>query len=350
MEGAEKQLKPWEVPPGDEYWEALLLEGECEEDRPLQAETKGSIAHDEHVVSEQLRSDLGQDQDSQEPRQDDQAEGSANWETFLQYQVEEKVIDLCVTGYNRGGLLVRWDGVTGFVPASQLCESIPYNDDQSRMDALAARVGCVLQLKVIEVDASRNRLIFSERAARHVSEPDLTVLDKLNPGDVCHGQITNLCAFGAFVNLGGIEGLIHISEISWGRVTHPADVLESGQEVEVYILNVDRELGRVGLSIKRLHPDPWNTVDTRYHVGQVIAGTITHIVNFGAFVRLEEGLEGLIHSSELSGIPEEQRPVLREGDEVQLSIVSIEGMRHRIGLSLVWQDLLEDEQDVSPAG
>lgn len=343
MGEAERQLKPWEVPPDEAYWQALLLEGECVEDCPLrQGDRFGerTASQGQRGEGESFASDLSQEDHAPEFPPGDTEERADNWETLTQYQAQETVIDLCVTGYNRGGLLVRWEGITGFVPASQLCQSIPYNDDQSRMNALAARVGCVLQLKAIEVDPSRNRLIFSERAARHVAEPDLSVLDNLNPGDVCHGKITNLCAFGAFVDLGGVEGLIHISEISWGRVTHPADLLKSEQQVEVYVLNVDRELGRVGLSIKRLYPDPWNTVDTRYHVGQVIEGMITHIVNFGVFVRLEEGLEGLIHSSELSSIPEAERPVLREGDTVRVSIVGIEGMRHRIGLSVVGEESL----------
>jgi small subunit ribosomal protein S1 len=151
---------------------------------------------------------------------------------------------------------------------------------------------------------------------------------------VCHGQITNLCTFGAFVDLGGVEGLIHISELSWGRVAHPADVLQSGQEVDVYVLNVDRDQGRVGLSLKRLQPDPWNSVEDRYQVGQVVEGTVTNIVNFGAFVRLEEGLEGLIHASELGGGIMPALHTLREGENVLVRINSIEGSRHRIGLSL----------------
>ncbi len=177
-------------------------------------------------------------------------------------------------------------------------------------------------------------MIFSERAARHIEEPNLAILHELNPGDVCRGQITNLCTFGAFVNLGGIEGLIHISELSWGRVSHPADVLQSGQEVDVYVLNVDRHQGRVGLSLKRLQPDPWDSVEERYQVGQVVEGMVTNIVNFGAFVRLEEGLEGLIHASELTGDMTPSLHALREGENILVRINSIEGARHRIGLSL----------------
>jgi small subunit ribosomal protein S1 len=160
------------------------------------------------------------------------------------------------------------------------------------------------------------------------------VLDDLHAGEVCEGCVTNLCTFGAFVDLGGIEGLIHISELSWGRVGHPSDVLQSGQAVEVYVLNVDRDQGRIGLSLKRLQPDPWDSVEERYSVDQVVEGIVTNIVNFGAFVRLEEGLEGLIHTSELTGEMMPSLYTLREGESVQVRINSIEGSRHRIGLSL----------------
>jgi small subunit ribosomal protein S1 len=222
----------------------------------------------------------------------------------------------------------------GFVPASQLCDGLRYGDERSRLEDLSTRVGTSLTLRVIEVDATKNRLIFSERAARHIEDPDLAVLDEINDGDVCRGYITNLCTFGAFVDLGGIEGLIHISELSWGRVAHPSDVLQSGQEVEVYVLNVDRGQGRVGLSLKRLQPDPWDRVEERYAVDQIVQGTVTNVVNFGAFVRLEEGLEGLIHASELTGEMMPSLHTLREGENITVRINSIEGGRHRIGLSL----------------
>jgi small subunit ribosomal protein S1 len=261
-------------------------------------------------------------------------ENAESWQIFCQHRDTDTAVELTVESYNRGGLLVRWEQVVGFVPASQLCDGLRYGDEQTRLQDLATRVGSALTLKVIEIDPAKNRLILSERAARHVADPDLNVLDELNAGDVCQGQVTNLCTFGAFIDLGGVEGLIHISELSWGRVSHPADILQSGQQVEVYVLNVDRDQGRVGLSLKRLQPDPWNTVNERYHVGQVIEGEITNVVNFGAFVRLEEGLEGLIHSSEFNGAEASSIYALHEGAQVLVRINSIESERHRIGLSL----------------
>jgi small subunit ribosomal protein S1 len=390
----QKDLAPWEVPPDEAYWHALLQEGEYGEGltssanavrqeanpglgarslfpNPAPATTKkpqpaaSSTPDDSPGTPDHLPGTLDDPIDTpddvpgtldnptdtpDDPRRGDPwlepeppplidtpepaNEIPACWKVFAQHQAEGQLIDLPVESYNRGGLLVRWNGVVGFVPASQLCDGLRYGDERGRLNDLAARVGHVLSLRVIEVDAGQNRLIFSERAARHIEEPNLGILADLNAGDVCHGQITNLCTFGAFVDLGGVEGLIHISELSWGRVAHPADVLQSGQEVDVYVLNVDRAQGRVGLSLKRLQPDPWNSVEERYQVGQVVEGTVTNIVNFGAFVRLEEGLEGLIHASELGGPSGSGIHSLREGDLVMVRINSIEGSRHRIGLSL----------------
>jgi small subunit ribosomal protein S1 len=369
----EKDLAPWEVPPDEAYWQALLQEEEDAENGassalptliPTEVEPPKpppENALDHPVVSpsppdptlHELATDPAPlDVPMPEPEDpeptpeslveaaheaetsDPQVENAESWQLFCQHHDAGTAVELIVESYNRGGLLVRWEQIVGFVPASQLCDGLRYGDEETRLKDLATRVGSTLTLKVIEVDPARNRLILSERAARHVEDPDLNVLDELNPGDVCQGQVTNLCTFGAFIDLGGVEGLIHISELSWGRVSHPADILQSGQQVEVYILNVDREQGRVGLSLKRLQPDPWNTVSERYQVGQVIEGEITNIVNFGAFVRLEEGLEGLIHTSELNDAATSGHYALHEGARILVRINSIEGERHRIGLSL----------------
>jgi small subunit ribosomal protein S1 len=393
MEQPTRDLEPWEVPPDEAYWQALLREGEYGEGTALLAGTWGpavaaggrktgglgsppepqDAGAPEQVASPHTVADpaplsgpqdpeplrarveaaavspaapvalpgVDEDSDAGADAADDPAHAEHEpagepgcWEVFAEHQAEGHPLELTVEGYNRGGLLVRWMGVMGFVPASQLCDGLRYGDERSRLDDLSDRVGGTLTVRVIEVDASKNRLIFSERAARHIEDPDLSVLESLNAGDVCRGLITNLCTFGAFVDLGGVEGLIHISELSWGRVGHPSDVLSSGQEVEVYVLNVDREQGRVGLSLKRLQPDPWDNVEARYEIDQVVEGTITNIVNFGAFVRLEEGLEGLIHASELTGGMMPSLYALREGEHVLVRINSIEGARHRIGLSL----------------
>ena len=393
MEQATRDLLPWEVPPDEAYWQALLQEGEYGEgganlahsnahadqstqlleQTERQPEPPNEAAAPPHLpqpqAPEPMRADpvLAADLAAPSPAVVADAEPALNafgspdsdpageppgdvddhppavqrplagepgcWDVFAD-QADGQLVELEVEGYNRGGLLVRWKDILGFVPASQLCDGLRYGDERSRLNDLSDRVGSSLTLRVIEVDGAKNRLIFSERAARHIEDPNLAVLDDLNAGDVCQGHVTNLCTFGAFVDLGGIEGLIHISELSWGRVAHPSDVLQSGQVVEVYVLNVDRGQGRVGLSLKRLQPDPWDSVEERYMVAQVVEGTVTNVVNFGAFVRLEEGLEGLIHASELTGEMMPSLYALHEGEHVLVRVNSIEGARHRIGLSL----------------
>ena len=322
-------LKPWEVPPDEAYWQALLNEGEYGEDAAIPKPEEHTLLQEETPAPLPQASTPPAELGSQPAEH-----RAVCWERFLQYQAEGIPIELQVSSSNRGGLLVKWEGVTGFIPASQLCDSVPYDDEQLRQEALGSRIGSTLRLKVIEVDPAKMRLILSERAVQRLEGPSVNVLDTLTPGDVCRGRVTNLCAFGAFVDLGGVEGLVHISEISWGRVSHPSDVLHAGQEVDVYVLNVEREQRRVGLSLKRLQPDPWSTVDGRYKIGQVISGVVTSVAKFGIFVRIEEGLEGLAHIPELvEGLPDYHEPV-REGDAVQVRITSIEPARHRIGLSL----------------
>jgi small subunit ribosomal protein S1 len=243
-----------------------------------------------------------------------------------------------VAGHNKGGLIVRLGRVRGFVPRSQITALRGRRRSAEGEDPLAELVGNEMSLKVIEIDRSRNRLILSERAAmreqrRHEKEK---MLAELQEGDVRKGEVVNLCDFGAFVDLGGADGLIHLSELSWRRVSHPSEVLKAGDEVEVYVLNVDRERRRIGLSLKRLEPDPWSLIAERYHVGQLVEGEITKLVKFGAFARIQDDdLEGLIHISELS---EEHishpREVVQEGDIRTLRIIRIEPDRRRIGLSL----------------
>jgi small subunit ribosomal protein S1 len=188
---------------------------------------------------------------------------------------------------------------------------------------------------VIELNAEQNRLILSERAARVQPGERADILRRLKPGDVASGTVTNLCEFGAFVDLGGLEGLIHISELSWGRVGHPADLLQRGQTIEVYVLEIDRMAGRIALSLKRMRPDPWATVGERYRIGETVVGTITNVVDFGAFACIEEGLEGLIHVSELAeGHFLHPRNVVNEGQQVTARVLSIDSHARRLGLSL----------------
>jgi small subunit ribosomal protein S1 len=196
-------------------------------------------------------------------------------------------------------------------------------------------VGTTLCLKVIEFDPERGRLVFSQRAAQAGPGCRAELLGRLRPGDRVTGMVTNITRFGVFVELGGVEGLIHVSELSWGRVRHPSDAVCCGQPVEVKVLSVDRDQGRVALSLKDLMPDPWQTVEDRYSVGEIVEGVVTNIVRFGAFVGLEEGLEGLVHISEFGDGSGRQGQIgLQEGDLVRARVVHIDGAERRLGLSL----------------
>ena len=210
-------------------------------------------------------------------------------------------LDVEVTGYNRGGLIVRYYTLRGFIPSSHLTVISPEMDEPMRRTALAQQIGHHIDVRVIELDPERDRIVFSERAVtEEPSAESPSVLREIRAGETRHGRVTNLTAFGAFVDLGGYEGLVHVSEISWSRVGHPRDVLSIGQPVQVYVMSVDADEGRVALSLKRTKPDPWHGIERRYHVGQIIKGLVTNVVDFGVFVKVEDDLEGLIHVSELA--------------------------------------------------
>jgi small subunit ribosomal protein S1 len=260
---------------------------------------------------------------------------ASDWERARVLYESDETIELEVVGYNRGGLLVVWNSLRGFVPASHLVNFPNEADEVRRKSILATRVGERLLLKVIEFEPGKGRIVFSERAARSGPGSRQQLLQRIQPADTLTGLVTNVCDFGVFVDLGGVEGLIHVSEISWNRVAHPRDVLSNGETVQVKVLSVDRENARVALSLKRLRPDPWSTVGERYAIGQVIEGKITNVVNFGAFISLEDGLEGLIHVSELAeGNFLHPRNVVHEGEWVHARIISIDGPSRRLSLSL----------------
>ena len=264
------------------------------------------------------------------------AQAERDWREAERLFESGEIFEGTVAGHNKGGLIVRLGKVRGFVPASQIV-SVNAKDKQNS-EALAGLVGKKLQLKVIEIDRGRNRLILSERAAMREwrRQHKEKLLAELKEGDVRTGEVISLCDFGAFVDLGGADGLIHLSELSWRRVSHPSEVLSVGDKVEVYVLNVDRERKRIGLSLKRLEQDPWASITERYHEGQLVEGTITKLVKFGAFARIyDEDVEGLIHLSELSEDPiSHPREVVQEGEVHTMRIIRIDPERRRIGLSL----------------
>lgn len=336
MQQKRSDYRAWEEPLEEEYWLALLQQGEHAIDIGALLDRDSAWQETETEQPSDKEPPPGSSSEAEETQASETlSPAPPSWELAETCLCDGKVLTLSVVGYNRGGLLVDWNGWQGFVPASQLAAFPAHLEEGDRRDELAGRVGQNLDLRIIELDQERNRLIFSEKATTSQQVQIKQLIDEICDGDIRRGHVTNLCSFGAFVDLGGVEGLIHISELAWGRVDHPSDALHENQEVEVYILNVDREQKRIGLSLKRLQPDPWHSVEERYEEGQLVQGEITNVVSFGAFARIEDGLEGLIHVSELAeGDFIDARNVVREGETVTVRIVNIDSANHRLGLSL----------------
>ncbi|MBA3872153.1 MAG: S1 RNA-binding domain-containing protein [Chloroflexota bacterium] len=259
-----------------------------------------------------------------------------DWEKARQLLKSEDVVQVNVTGHNRGGILVRWNRLEGFIPSSHLVSVNLANERSSAWNEFAAKP---LGVKVIEVDQDRRRLIFSEREAQKEwrAQQKARLLSELKEGDVVKGTVTGLRDFGAFVNLGGADGLIHVSELAWHRVDHPRDVLKVGDEIDVYVLTLDRGSNRIALSRKRLLNDPWEDADKRYHEGQLVDGTVTNVVDFGAFIALDNGLEGLLHLSEMGdGSLKEPYSYVKKGDRLSLRISHLEPEKRRVGFTQRW--------------
>ena len=289
----------------------------------------------------------------------DRAVGEHGWRVLQKAQESGESIEGKIAGFNRGGAIVDAEGVQGFVPMSQLM-SVPRvhfreaqapdqvtdaesegdqggESDAPPRDPRAGDIGKVLRLKVLEVNRARNRAIFSERQAIQEwrDEQKARLIQELTEGEVRRGKVTGISSFGAFVDLGGADGLIHISELSWNLVNSPEEVVHLGDELDVYVLRVDAENKKIALSLRRLQPEPWETINERYQVGDIVDATVTKLTNFGAFARVEDSVEGLVHISELTArMINHPREVVREGDAVKLKILRIEPDRRRLGLSL----------------
>lgn len=306
-------------PLDDSWWEAVLTEDEAQY-VPAQRRGAASPAGNQR----------------QAPPRKSHESNQVDWEFAQGLYLQDRVCSLLVTGFNRGGLLVAGDRLHGFVPISHLVDLAGEKPEAEQRDALAAYVDRMLQLKIIECDEQRGRVVFSERAAQAASGSRNQLLEHLYPGQCVHGSVTNITDFGVFIDLGGVEGLIHVSEISWGRVRHPGDVLQYGQEVHVHVISVDSDRSRVALSLKRMNANPWETAEQRYQVGQIVDAVITSLMPYGAFARLEEGLDGLIHISEMGDDLDDARieDLLMEGQHVHARILHVDAMRQRLGLSL----------------
>ncbi|MGQ9833797.1 MAG: 30S ribosomal protein S1 [Candidatus Villigracilaceae bacterium] len=261
-----------------------------------------------------------------------------SWDAVETMLEGDQVFESKITGYNKGGLIVDVHGLRGFVPASQISPMRrAVSTGETPEQRWARMIGEPISVRIIEVDRERRRLILSERTSSSETRQSLKerVIEELQVGEVRSGRVTSLADFGAFVNISGADGLVHLSELSWEHVQHPREILEVGQEVKVKVISVDKEKKRIGLSIRQTQNDPWQAKVAKFHSGQLIEGVITRLTKFGAFARLEGDIEGLIHISEISEHRiEHPKEVLKEGDVVTLRIIRIDPEQHRIGLSL----------------
>ena len=266
-----------------------------------------------------------------------QARQNEDWKRAEVLMNDEELVTGAPIDANRGGLIMPFGHLRGFIPASHVIDLPRGLKEEDRLNHLQQLMGKEISVKVIEVNRKRRRLVFSQleaeqenRAARKEA-----LLSELEEGGTRQGVVSGLCDFGAFVDLGGADGLIHISELAWFRVRHPSQVVAVGDKVDVYVLHLDDQGKRIGLSLKRLQPNPWSLVDDMYHIGQLVEGVISRVESFGAFISLEPGIEALLHVSQMSHNAEEN-PLrhLYEGQKLLMRIISIESEKQRLGLSL----------------
>jgi small subunit ribosomal protein S1 len=260
-----------------------------------------------------------------------------DWDLVQSLYEQDEVIELPVQGFNRGGLLVQDNGVQGFVPLSHLVDMPVGITEEERRSILAGYLGRTLQLKVIECEPSQERVVLSERAALAGEGKRKLLFMTLKPGEIVKGTVTNVTEFGVFIDLGGVEGLIHVSELSWGRVQNPSEILKINQIISAQVLQVSEENSRVALSYKRLQPNPWEVLATTYKMNDVVPATVTSIMKFGVFARLKEGIEGLIHISSIDPAIDQAAlsSMFFAGQNLTVKILHIDIDRRRLGLGLV---------------
>ena len=266
-----------------------------------------------------------------------QARQGEDWTKAEELMATAESWEGVVQDANRGGLIIPFGNLRGFVPASHVLDLPRGLNENDRKDHLVALIGKKVMIKIIEVNRKRRRLVLSQREAqrgRRESRKEL-LIGELKEGEVRSGIVSGLRDFGAFVDLGGADGLIHISELAWHRVKHPRELLNVGDEIDVFILRLDQDGKRIGLSLKRLQPNPWAIVDELYHVGQLVEGEISRVTPFGAFVSLKPGIEALLHTSQMADPPpEDPTLLLHESQHLLMRIITIEPHRQRLGLSL----------------
>lgn len=311
MSGQKKKYENQMPTVDDGWWDSVLAE-----------ESHSVLPHQEHLTPtiSVSRKESG----------DGAAEKKiiTDWNHIKKIYLHDEIISLMVTGHNRGGLLVEGKGLYGFVPVSHLVE----NDEREDFESY---IGHSLKLKVIECVPDDGRVVFSERAAQSGPGKRAELFQSLKPGQTVNGVVTNITDFGVFIDLGGVEGLIHISELSWGRVSHPSQIVNVKDNVDAQILEISPERCRVALSLKRTLPNPWTNASHEFPEGSTHSAVITSVLSFGAFARLDAGVEGLIHVSE---IPQAEDKPLREflsnNDRVQVRILNLDAAHQRLGLSM----------------
>jgi len=280
----------------------------------------------------------------------DRARGEQGWRVLEKAMDNNETCKGVITGSNRGGAVVESEGVQGFVPLSQLVGPARELYVPGGEPPKEGFIGMEVEFKIIELNRRRNRAIFSERAALQAWKQiqKMRLVQELTEGEIRKGRVAGISNFGAFVDLGGADGLIHISELSWEPVKSPDEIVTVGTEIDVFVLRVDRENLKIALSLRRLQPEPWDEIETKFAVGQTVTGTVTKLANFGAFARIDRGIEGLIHISELAHqVIKHPRDVVNEGDELELKIIRIEPERRRLGLSL--KQTLDGSEEVAVA-
>jgi small subunit ribosomal protein S1 len=278
------------------------------------------------------------EEDEEKPSGEEQQPGkvAVNWHKVRKVFANDEILKVKVMGHNRGGILVSGEDVNGFVPASHLIDLPADHLDEDREDYLMDYLGRKISVKIIECEPEKERIVFSERAALAEEGQRKHLLSCLKEGDIIDGIVTNITSFGGFVDLGGVEGLIHVSELSWGRVHHPSEILNVGDRIRVIVLQIAENQGKIALSLKRLGKNPWNALADAITVGDQVKAVVSSIVRYGAFARLKDGVEGLIHISSMN-FPEGCKKIddfLYEGQNVMVSILNMDVQKRRLGLKL----------------
>ena len=319
-----KKYQSNSMPEIDEgWWESVLAEEQqySKTRMPVVATKPKSAGHEQPEKTEQASAP------SPELR--------VNWDAARKLYLDDSIVELQVTGHNHGGLLVEAGELAGFVPFSHLVDLAGQELESDRDECLEAYTGRTIKVKMIECVPEDGRVVFSERAALTPPGKRTELFHSLRVGHHVTGRITNITDFGVFVDLGGVEGLIHLSELSWGRVLHPRQLVHVGDEIKVQVLDISVERSRVALSLKRLIPNPWERAESEFPAGSILPAMVTSVLSYGAFARLEAGVEGLVHASEME-LQENQTPrqLLTEGQQVQVRVLHVDPTHQRLGLSM----------------